>query len=141
MRRRFPLIAFVLFVSMFSPAIFACTIEIFPGAKKARRQAAAVFVAKVLEIRSLTNSYAVAVTFAVTRSWKGIKASELTVEGDQGLICSSIKFEEGRTYLVYAYDRGGGFLVASDAPGYSKRIEDAAKDVKDLGAPRIVFSR
>lgn len=77
----------------------------------------------------------------LTKSWKGINAGELIVEGDQGLICSSIKFEEGKTYLVYAYERGGGLLVASDAPGYSKRIEDAAKDVKDLGAPRIVFRR
>src|SRR5438093_12935156 len=127
------------FGSMLSPDIFACTFEIFPGAKKARRHSTAVFVGKVLNVRSLTNSYEI--TFAVTRSWKGIKERELSLEGDQGLICSSIKFEGGKTYLVYASDGGGGLLTAAEAPGYSKRIEDATKDITDLGPPRIVFSR
>jgi hypothetical protein len=139
MQRKVHLTVWIFFGFMFSPTIFPCTFELFPGAKKARRQFTAVFVGKVLNVRSLTKSYAI--TFSVTRSWKGIKESEVSLEGDQGLICSSIKFENGKTYLVYAYGGDGGLLTASEAPGYSKRIEDATKDIKDLGPPKVVFNR
>ena len=140
MRRKFHLlIVWILFGLLFAPDIFGCTIEVFPGAKKARRHSTAVFAGKVLNVRSLTNSYAI--TFAVARSWKGIKEGEVTLEGDQGFTCSSISFERGNTYLVYAYEGGGNLLTASEAPGYSKRIEDATKDIKELGPPKIVFSR
>jgi hypothetical protein len=129
--------AWILFGCMFSVEMFPCTIEVFPGAKKARRHATAVFVGKVINVRSLSNGYAI--TFAVVKSWKGIKEKEVSIEGDQGIICSSVKFEDGRAYLVYAYDRGGGLLGAAESPGYSKRIEDASKDIVDLGRPRITF--
>ena len=78
MPTKYCLIVWILFACICSLDIFSCTFEIFPGAKKVRRHSTAVFVGKVLNVWSLSNGYAI--TFAVVKSWEGIKDGEISPE-------------------------------------------------------------
>ena len=106
---------------------------------KAFERAAAVFVGEVIEIkdsdvslgRGLGN-YSVAVRFKARQYWKGARAAEITIHTEQGaLSCRTLKFEVGKTYLVYA---DGKYLVTFAGCSRSQPYGPEVEDLKQLGA-------
>lgn len=105
----------------------------------ARKNAAAVFVGKIVAIRfsdermgdTPVTRYA---KFEVTSLWKG--PENRFIEVPTGNICCTcgIKFEEGETWIVYAYSNGkGGFGTSS-----CTRTSPSTADSKYLRKPKTV---
>ena len=90
----------------------ACSCEPPPPAKSFK-QASAVFVGEVIEIKeskvTLGKGFppsSHAVKFKVARYWKGVKGGEVTVYSDLGgLPCHQFAYKKGETYLVYAFGK------------------------------------
>jgi hypothetical protein len=90
----------------------ACSCEP-PPPKKFFKQASAVFVGEVIEIKESNmplgkgfppSSHAV--KFKVSRYWKGVGGGEVTVHSDLGgLPCHQFAYKKGGTYLVYAFGK------------------------------------
>ena len=84
-----------------------------PKPQKLFREAEAVFVGEVVEISESTvplgkgfPPLSYAVKFRISRYWKGVKGSEITVHSDLGgLGCHQFAFRKGETYFVYAFER------------------------------------
>lgn len=82
---------------------FSKAVPLKEHVKNARSKAAAVFIGEVIsESRNDTGKRLV--IFKVTKMWKGVTASEITVMTGAGGADCSYFFETGKTYLVYAYD-------------------------------------
>ena len=122
-----------------APAASACSCEA-PSQAKAFRKAWAVFVGQAVEIEQREyradepggeRLFPYAIKFKVERYWKGVKASEIVVSSDQGLLpCHLGRFVVGERYLVYAH---GKHLLATLNCDRSRPAGDAAEDLRKLG--------
>ncbi len=76
------------------------------------------------------------VLFEVRRAWKGISTTEVLVRGMHDYRGSNdYPFEEGGSYLVYAYREGDG-LVTNGCKG-TKPLDDAGLDLQELGVSTV----
>jgi hypothetical protein len=95
-----------------SISAYACSCEP-PAPQKLFRAAQAVFVGEVVDIHESTvplgkgfPALSYAVTFKISKYWKGVKGSEITVHSDLGgLECHQFAFRKGEKYLVYAFGK------------------------------------
>jgi hypothetical protein len=117
----------------------ACTCDLPQGnltlkqqVKKARKQARAVFIGKVVEIRRDPQAYIVGVKFQVQNAWKGTFPYEVTVDTGLGSGDCGYRFEIGEIYLVYAYGSNESSLVTNICQRTAPLV-DASADIKVLG--------
>jgi len=94
----------------------------------ALKQSDAVFVGEVLEANDAT-SFREA-RFRVEQSWKGAETSEVIVVAPRTI--EAAHYQVGERYLVFASLQNGKLFTANCSR--TKRIEYAAKDLKQLGA-------
>jgi len=113
----------------------ACSCVEIPSPEIALQRSAAVFAGEVLSVRQkgpnlFGGGYAehpIRVTFRVTETWKGVEADRLTVH--TSMSTCGFDFDEGRQYLVYAYESPQGL-----ATGICTRTADLAKASDDMAA-------
>ncbi len=117
----------------------ACSCAPSPGPKEELRTSEAVFWDEAVNVetqRSFAEDMG-PVTFDVKQSWKGELQDSAVVYGQgSGMICG-LNFEEGKSYLVYAYDSGTGEdgsletnLCTSTSP-----LSDVEAAPKEIGPP------
>ena len=129
----------VYFVSACAPEAFACSCG-DPSVRERLRDADAVFVGKVVELRPAepdedfpTAQYVV--RFEVERRWKGAGGRELVAvaDYDQKGWCGDLNLTEGERYLVYAPREKGRLRVYTDCgPNRDLKWEGTAAEVKRL---------
>lgn len=146
-----------LFAALCAPAAFACSCMPASPVAKARREAAAVFSGRfvgaeyrkgivnelaetIQEAEGVRQEYEVLVLrFEVEEWWKGGPAREVVIvtngtraaDGTETVSMCDFQFEEGESYLVYAYESKSGLQT-----GYctrTKNLKRAARDLKALG--------
>lgn len=93
----------------------------------------AVFSGKVLSITY--DDGALVVKFSVLRTWKHVKAAEVTVRTPPNDSMCGYTFEVGQTYLVYAGSVIEGELWTNHCTR-TKNIRDASEDIRALGQGR-----
>ena len=112
----------------------ACSCGEPPGLWESVEDATAVFAGRVVALESRGNTFAVDVTFAVSRVWKGPAAPELVAytrslgAGDCGY---PLELEE--EYLVYAYDEALEIWLCTR----TTRLMYAEYDLEALGEGRV----
>jgi len=125
-----PVFIFVLMIFSFSAEqALACDCAAPPPVREAKEKAAAVFVGEVISIKTVRGDYSREVTLKVTKTWKGVLSSQITIMTGGG--CGYF-FEEGKSYLIYAYgDKekpATGICSRTTAAG----TEKADRDIKIL---------
>ena len=99
--------------------------------------ASAVFSGKVVEVRKHRQSEdiftRVEAVLRVERAWKGVEGATVSVFTASHSAACGYGFKEGRTYLVYAYKDAQGRL-STGICGRTRRLKDAGRDLKELGA-------
>lgn len=151
----FPLAA--LFAAALAPAAFGCSCMPEPTVERARKEASAVFSGRYVgaeyrkgivnelaemmqETEGAKQGYEVLVLkFEVGRWWKGGPAREVILvsqqtraaDGTETVSMCDFHFEQGESYLVYAYGSKGGLETGSCTR--TKKLKRAAKDLKALG--------
>ena len=75
------------------------------------------------------------VTFEVEDSWKGALEGAVDVYGHGPGASCGIKFDEGKSYLVYARRSGGGDTLQTGLCDSTKPLEQAENDLRLLGSP------
>jgi hypothetical protein len=77
------------------------------------------------------------VTFNVSDVWKGVSEEPVAVYGQGPEATCGIDFEEGESYLVYAYrsNGDGANLLQTDLCNETKPLEAAERDLRVLGPP------
>jgi hypothetical protein len=98
-----------MFVLTSSPA-YACDVEDPPSPDIAVEQATAVFsgeVQELIETERADGETAHAVTFDVSRVWKGVRSETVSVETEASEAICGYPFEVGEQYLVYAHGDPG----------------------------------
>jgi hypothetical protein len=75
------------------------------------------------------------VTFEVEDSWKGALEGAVDVYGHGPGASCGIKFDEGKSYLVYARRSGGGDTLQTGLCDSTKPLEQAEDDLRLLGSP------
>ena len=126
-----------------SNVVFACTCSLPDPAKslrkqvtEARNESRAVFVGEVVAVSSDPNALAVEVKFKVQRSWKGSRASEITITTGRGGGDCGYRFEIGQRYLVYA--SGTEKQLGTNICQRTAHLDDAKDDLKLLGKPKWI---
>ena len=74
------------------------------------------------------------VTFEVEESWKGTLEESVDVYGHGPGASCGIKFDEGKSYLVYARRSGGGGSLQTGLCDSTKPLEQADDDLQLLGS-------
>ncbi len=104
-------------------------------------KSAAVFSGKVVKVEEAPSvppdgddPFLGPVTFEVEEAWKGASEGSVVVYGQGPEAGCGRNFEEGETYLVYAY-RTDDYL-ATDYCGRTKPVELASSDLRELDAAR-----
>ena len=87
---------------------------------------------KDIEFRPPSSIPSRSTTFEVLEGWKGIDGSTITVVAAPGT--RGVYFEEGKTYLVYAYG-GSGPELGTSICSRTRALEHAASDIEELGEP------
>jgi hypothetical protein len=75
------------------------------------------------------------VTFEVEDSWEGGLEGTVDVYGHGPGASCGIKFDEGKSYLVYARRSGGGDSLQTGLCDSTKPLEQAEDDLRLLGSP------
>jgi hypothetical protein len=124
-----------LFCSLaFMNVALACDCKPAPPPKEALEAAAAVFEGKVLKVAPATER-SLAVTFSITRTWKGVAEEKVEVlTGTDDGNCG-YKFKVGSTYLVYA---SGATVdektqLSTGICHRTRPVDKADEDFKELG--------
>jgi hypothetical protein len=133
MRNLFRTILVFAFVGFSASAVYPCSCEFAKPSKKLR-EAKAVFVGEVLEIRrNEKDKFAdVAIRFKVERRWKGAKDLEITVVSARGICCTcGLPVTVGTKYLIYAYETEEGQIETSLCS--SMPLERATEELTELG--------
>ena len=113
----------------------ACTCAMPPGSQDALAASDAVFSGEVVAVEQGTSTarswgYDTA-TLRVSEAWKGAGRGTLQVRTPSSGAACGYHFEEGREYLVYAYNGKQGFEV--DACGATEPLSGAGADLASLG--------
>jgi hypothetical protein len=124
----------VIFVTSPSTTV-ACDFEPPPPPEQALDEATAVFAGEVRSIEQVDDDPGqqyIAATFDVDRSWKGVESSPVVVETHQDEATCGFPFEEGGTYIVYAYSEGTPLTTA--LYHRTNLLERADEDLDVLGS-------
>jgi hypothetical protein len=92
-------------------------------------QSSAVFAGTVSSVEP-SSDLNIKVTFAVTESWKGATTTPLVISTGKDSAMCGFNFEQGKTYLVYAYDNEDGGLSA----GLCSRTHEIVPNDEDIAA-------
>ncbi len=103
-----------------------------PGSPiEALANADAVFAGKAIAVQLLTNTNSsadpVTVSFDVDRVWKGRRQDTIVIKTVRSGISCGYEFEEGRRYIVYAYDGETGLCTRT------RSVVLAPRDFAELG--------
>ncbi len=112
----------------------ACDFPEPPPPETALDDAAAVFSGEVISIEQVDDDPGqqyIAATIDVDRSWKGVDSSPVVVETHQDEATCGFPFEEGESYLVYAYSEGTPLTTA--LYHRTRLLERADEDLDALG--------
>ena len=123
----------------FNPRVgYSCSCVNIGSPREELKKAKAVFVGEVIQIYSGSGDkeYPAVIGLKVERYWKGIKRSEtIEVLSDLGTRSCGIVPLKGK-YLVYAYKRGKNLITHGCTR--TKKIEDAAEDLRELGEGKML---
>lgn len=145
-RIRAGLLAVALVVNVFVAGTFgarsahACTCAIV-SLERQIKMSDAVFSGEVVSVESDKLAPDVRppslgrVTFDVKEAWKGISGGSAAVYGQGPGASCGINFDEGRSYLVYAYRSNGESSLQTDSCTATKPLENADADLRVLGTP------
>ncbi|HYE17437.1 MAG TPA: hypothetical protein VEA69_03275 [Tepidisphaeraceae bacterium] len=131
MSRMFAAVALVLVacLSFAVPAALASKCAPPPPPAEAMGKCDAVFLGKVTAVERGDRS--IRVTIAVEKSWKGDAKAELVVStGMDGGDCG-YGFQQGKSYVVYAYARDKG--LSTGTCSRTCHVDEAGEDLKALG--------
>lgn len=118
----------------------ACKCAVEPSAVEALAMADAGFVGTVVDQWSIVNidgvytGPAIEYDVIVQRAWKGVVEQRLSL---RRLSQCSSSFRVGETSLIYAFRDRGSLVVPGCLP--TKRLDEAAADLVQLGAPMVTF--
>lgn len=121
----------VFFVTSYA---LACSCMMPPPPPKALEQAAAVFSGKVTKIEGDVTKQRT-ITIAVDQAWKGVETETVTLTTGPGGGMCGFGFQDGESYLVYAYRSGekkDGPLSTSICTR-TKTLANAKEDLDALG--------
>ena len=110
-----------------SESVGKCAI---PNVKTAYANSTAVFAGEVLSVEE--NGDVKTFIFRVEKYWKGVKSEKIKVSVNETMRYQAW-FKVGEKYLVFAHDsEKDGKLWDGKCSG-TKRLDDASKDMKELG--------
>jgi hypothetical protein len=132
---RFVVAASCLFALGWADPVEGCTVEIAKH-RSVFRGASAVFLGTVIDVTSVEGGGSLA-RFRVGRRWKGPKTHEISVLADHVGACWPLRFETGRTYLIYASVLDGGTGILQIPPASRSRQVDSRdaepfREIRDL---------
>jgi hypothetical protein len=124
----------------------ACSCVGIPSVKEGLRNSDAVFWGEAVSVEeqgfaSIAPPFQAPVTFEVRESWKGVSQERVVVHG-QGMEAScGLDFDEGKTYLVFAYNVGKGEdgPLGTDLCTATKPLSDVEAASRALGSPTDQF--
>ena len=125
------MILFLLIYFLSFSVSFTCSCDVPKSANEAMKQAKFVFQGKLVRHEhsgNLRGGETVALV-QVSRVWKGINQSEVLLYTDWS--SCGFQFEDGRSYLFYAFDKNGKPYVYNC--GKTNFLELAAQDLNELG--------
>lgn len=119
---------------IFYPLVtYSCSCVNIGTPRQELKKAKAVFVGEVVEIYSGSGDeeYPAIVKLKVESYWRGIKNTDtIKVLSDMGVHSCGIVPLKGK-YVVYAYKKGKNLVTHGCTR--TKKIEDAAEDLRELG--------
>lgn len=124
-----------------SQAVYPCTC-IAAGQRRSFRQAEAVFVGRVIEVRDFNGEQpskvgwpaALEVKLKVEKSWKRAKQPEITLLSQNYTgWCGGFNFVVGEQYLLYSYSEGN-WLMADSICTRSVPLAHASDQIKNLNS-------
>lgn len=122
------------------PRASACSCIMPEPPLAAKDNSAAVFSGRVTGIKppvNMTSSLDESrITFDVLMSWKGIDRNPVQIFSSTSSASCGYEFEEGKEYLVYAYDNEG--RLSTGLCTRTALLADAAEDLAALGAGTII---
>ncbi len=104
---------------------------------KAKKDSAAVFSGKVLEIIKKPENYQIVVKFQVQSSWKGNVSKQITVTTASDSAMCGYNFEVGESYLVYTSGADVKNL-RTDICTRTAKLSAAKADTKLLGKAKFL---
>ncbi|MEO5819387.1 MAG: hypothetical protein ABIT71_02700 [Vicinamibacteraceae bacterium] len=119
----------------------ACKCAPEPTAVEALAMADAGFIGTIVDQRSFINidsiytGPAIEYDVIVQRAWKGVVERRITL---RRLSRCSSSFGVGETSLIYAFRDRGSLVVPGCLP--TKRLAEAAADLRQLGTPMVTFA-
>ena len=136
------LLCLTIFFLAFIPAALACScIYPYPPPEESFEEADAVFSGKVtnIELTGMMPDQHYEATFEVESIWKGISESEVVVDTAKDSAMCGFVFEEGETYVVYAYAKEDGLFT--HICSRTKNILTAAEDLEVFGKGKNVEAK
>jgi hypothetical protein len=141
------ILAFVLIfsaISSFPLVSHACSCVNNPDPKTAMNNAEAVFVGKVLKVKQERKQkgiigaieYRDVNLFQVEKTWKGIEQSQIMIYDNGHDESCGYVFEEGKTYIIYAYKSKDGELYTSYC-SRTAELSHANADLEQLGKGKL----
>lgn len=114
--------------------VSACDFDAPPPPQEALDDANAVFTGEVMSIEPVDDDPGeqyIAATIEVERTWKGVDSTPVIVETHQHEATCGFPFEEGESYIVYAYSDGTPLTTA--LYHRTQLLERADEDLEELG--------
>jgi len=145
MTRYFSIIAFLFVLLTAANAVEACSCPKFGSRPEEQevnasvKDAAALFVGKVIKVSEPKDGErSVEVEFRVDRAWLGAKSSRMTIRTEASSAACGYSFEEGLTYIVYAYRYDDVISVGLCSRTRIIKGQNGSPDEKYLGVPSYV---
>ena len=136
--RRFGLLAATLTLLGWTVS-WACDCAVPPPPKEALKKATAVFSAKVVKIEEAGLQRSV--TVEVLRTWKGVDEKKIVVSTAKSGASCGYGFQEGKTYLIYAYQEEKAPMLRVSLCSRTQAIDKAEGDLKELGEGKAVVEK
>jgi hypothetical protein len=129
MKNLFGVVVFAGLILVLHASAIACSCLESAAPAEELKSSAAVFSAKVREIKRSAGN--VEVGFKVIKQWKGNgRPAQVVFTASSSAACG-YTFQRGESYLVYAGEDEDGRLVTSHCRRTAK-LKDAGRDVKEL---------
>jgi len=118
---------------------WACDCAANPPPKEALKKATAVFSAKVVKIEEAGLQRSV--SLEVLRAWKGVEEKKLVVSTAKSSASCGYAFQEGKTYLIYAYQEDKAPMLRVSQCSRTQTLDKAEGDLKELGEGKAVVEK
>lgn len=120
-------------------AAYACSCAGIGGPEKELKSSDAVFTGEVSSVEADETAPGSGlpigkVVFDLEDSWKGDLRDSVAVYGQGSGISCGLNFDEGKSYLVFAY-RSGGDALETDLCTSTQPLEKADSELRALGPP------